>query len=298
MGAIVVKDGRVLGRGWTQTGGRPHAEAIALQEAGESARDATLYVTLEPCAHASERGPACAVLSATSGLARVVAAVRDPDPRTSGSGFERIVAAGIAIALVPCPAAEAGLAGYLSQRLKGRPLITLKLALSLDGCIALASGESQWITGLEARSHAHLERSRSDAILIGGGTLRADTPKLDVRLQGLEARSPQRWVLTRRAVPEGWSALASPEDLSALADLQYLLVEGGAQTAAAFLRADLVDRLLIYRAPIVIGGGMPGIADIGMTALTAAHGRWRSTDTRRLGNDTLEVYERTVCSPA
>ena len=288
----MVKDGRVVGRGWTQPGGRPHAEAVALQRAGEAARGATLYVTLEPCAHPSPRGPACADLTAASGLARVVVAVRDPDPRTSGAGFERIVAAGIATALVPCAAAEASLAGYLSQRQRGRPYITLKLALSLDGCIALASGESQWISGPEARAHAHLERARSDAILVGGGTLRADAPRLDVRLEGLAARSPQRWVLTSRAVPKGWSAIASPDDLGAMADLQYLLVEGGAQTAAAFLRADLVDRLLVYRAPIVIGGGLPGIADIGLTDLALAHGRWRRTDTRRLGNDTLEVYER------
>ena len=294
----MVRDGRVIGRGWTQPGGRPHAEAMALDMAGEAARGATLFVTLEPCAHVSQRGTACSDLAAAAGLARVVAAVRDPDPRTSGAGFERIVAAGIATALVPCPAAETGLAGYLNQRLKGRPHVTLKLALSLDGAIALASGESQWITGAEARAHAHLERARADAIVVGGGTLRADAPKLDVRLAGLEARSPQRWVLTRRAVPEGWQAIASPSAISAMADIQYLLVEGGAQTAAAFLQADLVDRLMIYRAPIMIGDGLPGIADIGLTDLATAHGRWRKTDSRRLGNDTLEVYERTACSPA
>ena len=294
----MVRDGRVVGRGWTQPSGRPHAEAIALEMAGEAAWGATLYVTLEPCAHASQRGPACADLAATAGLARVVAAVRDPDPRTAGSGFERIVSAGIATALVPCPAAEASLAGYLSQRQKGRPHVTLKLALSLDGAIALASGESQWITGPEARAHAHLERARSDAILVGGGTCRIDAPRLDVRLAGLEARSPQRWVLTRGAVPEGWLAIASPAGISTMADVQYLLVEGGAQTAAAFVRANSVDRLLIYRAPILVGSGLPGVADIGLTDLTKAHGRWHQCDTRRLGNDTLEVYERSRCSLA
>ena len=144
--------------------------------AGEAVRDATLYVTLEPCAHASQRGPACADLAGAAGLARVVAAVQDPDPRTAGAGLARIAAAGIATALVPCPAAETSLAGYLSQRRKGRPHVTLKLALSLDGCIALASGASQWITGPEARAHGHLERARADAILVGGGTLRTDAP--------------------------------------------------------------------------------------------------------------------------
>ena len=294
----MVKAGRVVGRGWTQPGGRPHAEAQALAMAGEAARDATLYVTLEPCAHPSERGPACADLAAQAGLARVVVAVRDPDPRTAGKGLERIVSAGIATALIPCPAAETSLAGYLSLRHKGRPHVTLKLALSLDGCIALASGESQWITGPQARAHGHLERARADAIVVGGGTLRADAPRLDVRLEGLAARSPQRWVLTSGKPPAGWHALASPAAVATMADLQYVLVEGGAQTAAAFLRADLVDRMLIYRAPILIGGGLPAVSAIGLSELAAAHGRWHRADTRRLGNDTLEVYERTACSPA
>ena len=283
---------RVVGRGWTQVGGRPHAEAGALAMAGKAARGATLYVTLEPCAHASQRGPACADLAVAAGLARVVAAVQDPDPRTAGAGLARLATAGIATSLVKCPAAEASLAGYISARIKGRPHVTLKLALSLDGCIALASGESQWITGPQARAHGHLERARADAILVGGGTLRGDAPKLDVRLPGLEARSPQRWVLTNGAAPDGWHALASPAEISTMGDIQYLLVEGGAQTAAAFLRADLVDRLLVYRAPIVIGGGLPGVSDIGLTDLATTHGRWHRADTRRLGNDLLEVYER------
>ena len=297
VGAIVVKNGRVIGRGWTQAGGRPHAEAQALSTAGEAARTATLYVTLEPCAHRSARGPACADLVTAAGLARVVVAVRDPDPRTAGKGLERIVAAGLATALVPCPAAESSLAGYLSQRRMGRPHVTLKLALSLDGCIALASGESQWITGPQARAHAHLERARADAIVVGGGTLRTDAPSLDVRLAGLEARSPQRWVLSRGDAPDGWHAIASPAEISAMGDIQYLLIEGGAQTAAAFLSADLIDRLLVYRAPIVIGGGLPGLSDIGLANLAAAHGRWLRADTRRLGNDTLEVYERQRAKP-
>ena len=269
-----------------------------MQVAGDSARGATLYVTLEPCAHASPRGPACADLAAAAGLARVVAAVQDPDPRTAGAGLARIAATGVATALVSCAIAEASLAGYLMRQRKGRPHVTLKLALSLDGAIALASGESRWITGEAARAHTHLERARADAILVGGGTLRTDAPKLDVRLAGLEARSPERWVLTRSAAPDGWQALSSPDELGAVGDAQYLLVEGGAHAAAAFLKADLVDRLLIYRAPVVIGSGRPGVADVGLTNLAAAHGRWHQTDSRRLGNDTLEVYERTLCSPA
>ena len=290
--ALVVKDGVVVGRGWTQPGGRPHAEALALAQAGDRARGATLYVTLEPCAHQSDRGPACADLAVTAGLARVVAGVEDPDPRTAGQGLARIAAAGIAAELVPSPEAEASLAGYLARRTRRRPHVTLKLALSLDGCLALADGQSRWITGAEARAHAHLERARADAILVGGGTLRADNPTLDVRLEGLEARSPERWVLTHNDAPEGWTTLADPSAI-ACGDAQWLLIEGGAQTAAAFLRADLIDRLLIYRAPIVIGGGLPGIAEIGLTSLADAHGRWRQSDRRCLGSDTLEAYERT-----
>ena len=298
VGAVVVKDGRVVGRGWTRAGGRPHAEAEALAMAGDEVHGATLYVTLEPCAHASERGPACADLSVTTGLARVVAAVEDPDPRTAGAGMARIAAAGIAAELVPCLAAESSLEGYLARRKLARPHVTLKLALSLDGCIAHPSGESRWITGGQARAHAHLERARADAILVGGGTLRADEPRLDVRLPGVEGRSPERWLLTGGDAPEGWRKLASPADISRMADVQYLLVEGGAKTAAAFLAADLVDRLLIYRAPIVIGGGTPGIADFGATDLAATHGRWREGDSRRLGNDRLDVYERIRCLQA
>ncbi|HEX7742388.1 MAG TPA: RibD family protein, partial [Sphingobium sp.] len=173
-----------------------------------------------------------------------------------------------------------------------RPAVTLKIGLSLDGRIALADGSSRWITGEAARAHAHLERARHDAILVGGGTLRADAPRLDVRLPGLTDRSPRRLLLSRGDAPEGWESIAQPEDIAALANVDHLLVEGGAEAAAAFLRVDLVDRLLLYRAPILIGAGLAAIGDIGLTDLADAHGRWRLTDDRRLGEDGLEVYER------
>ena len=292
VGAILVADGKVVGRGWTQPGGRPHAEAVALAQAGAAARGATLYVTLEPCAHASPRGPACADLTAAAGLARVVVGCEDPDPRTAGAGIARLREAGTPVALVPSPACAASLAGYLVRARHLRPHVTLKLALSLDGCIALAGGQSQWLTGEPARAHVHALRARADAILVGGGTLRADRPRLDVRLPGLEHRSPARWLLTRGAPPDGWTAIASPAAIHDHPEAQYLFVEGGAQTAAAFLDADLVDRLLIYRAPVIIGGGLPGIADIGLATLADAHHRWSLADRRTLGSDTLEVYER------
>jgi diaminohydroxyphosphoribosylaminopyrimidine deaminase/5-amino-6-(5-phosphoribosylamino)uracil reductase len=291
VGAIILRDGLVVGCGWTQPGGRPHAEAMALAAAGEAARGGLLYVTLEPCAHASTRGPACAELVAAAGLARVVIGCTDPDPRTAGLGIKVIGSAGVQVKTLPSPEADASLAGYLMLRRQGRPYVTLKLALSLDGCIAMADGSSQWITGAEARAHGHAMRARQDAILVGGGTLRADQPRLDVRLPGLASRISQRWVLTRGVVPDGWRPLAAPSAIFTIPDIQYLLIEGGAQAAAAFLTADLVDRLMIYRAPILIGG-QPGLGDIGLTTLADAHGRWRHADHRRLGEDALDVYER------
>jgi diaminohydroxyphosphoribosylaminopyrimidine deaminase/5-amino-6-(5-phosphoribosylamino)uracil reductase len=293
VGCVIVRDGIVVGRGWTQPGGRPHAEAMALAQAGQKSRGATCYVTLEPCAHVSPRGPACADSLIASGVARVVVALRDPDPRTDGAGLARLAAAGIAVESGVCAdQAARSMAGFLTRRRAGRPHVTLKLATSLDGCIALSDGTSRWITGPEARAHAHLERSRHESILVGRGTMVADAPALDVRLPGLESRGPGRVVLTgdRGFACAGWQAIASP---AAIADLagDHLLVEGGAQTAAAFLRAGLVDRLLLYRAPILIGGGMAALGDIGLTDLGQAHGRWHRHDARQLGRDRVEVYE-------
>lgn len=286
VGAVVVSDGIVVGRGWTQAGGRPHAEAMALAEAGTLAREATLYVTLEPCAHASERGPACADLLIDAGLARVVVGIEDPDPRTAGSGLARMRGAGIEVACVNDPCCAASLRGYVRAKVTGFPETTLKLAITADGFIARRDGTSKWITGEPARAHAHRERARADAILVGGETLRVDAPSLDVRLPGLEARSPQRAVLTRGAVPDGWTALPSP---AAIADhgWQYLMVEGGAGVAAAFLDAGLVDRLLLYRSPTQFGDGVPAFREPSPGGVPPG---WRLDDRRRLGSDMLEVY--------
>ncbi|MFN9578797.1 MAG: bifunctional diaminohydroxyphosphoribosylaminopyrimidine deaminase/5-amino-6-(5-phosphoribosylamino)uracil reductase RibD, partial [Novosphingobium sp.] len=211
VGVILVKDGRVIGRGWTQAGGRPHAEAAALAAAGEAAKGATLYVTLEPCAHQSERGPACADLVAAAGLSRVVVGCHDPDPRTAGAGIARIRAAGTPVELIEHPTCRASLSGFLVRCAHGRPEVTLKLALSAD--CRLAPPQGQWLTGQVARAHTHAWRAKMDAILVGRGTLEADNPRLDVRLPGLAERSPQRWLLTSGAAPEGWHALPSPLDL-------------------------------------------------------------------------------------
>lgn len=297
VGCIIVKQGRVIGRGWTQLGGRPHAEAMALSEAGAEAAGASVYVSLEPCAHHSERGPSCADILAAAKPARVVAALTDPDPRTAGQGFARLNAAGIEVTQpVLADKARIGLTGFLCRIEKARPHVTLKLATSLDGCIAMADGSSRWITGQAARAHTHLERARCDAILVGAGTVAADRPTLDVRLPGLETRSPRRIMLGSGDPPAGWEVIRALQEIAQL-NCNSLLVEGGAQTASAFLLARLVDRLLLYRAPILIGNGLHSLGDIGLDTLGAAHSRWRLSDRRMLGKDTLEVYEA-ACSPA
>ncbi len=296
VGCIVVKQGRVIGRGWTQPGGRPHAEAMALAEAGVEAAGATVYVSLEPCAHQSERGPSCADVLVAAKPARVVAALTDPDPRTAGQGFARLAAAGIEVTQsVLADEARVRLAGFLCRIENARPHVTLKLATSLDGCIAMADGRSRWITSDAARAHTHLERARHDAILVGAGTLAADQPALDVRLPGLEARSPRKVILGSGDAPDGWEVIRTPHDIAKL-DCNSVLVEGGAQTASAFLKAGLVGRLLLYRAPILIGNGLCSLGDIGLDTLGAAHNRWQLSDRRMLGKDTLEVYE-TACLP-
>ena len=294
VGCVVVSPSqRIVGRGATAAGGRPHAEAVALRQAGKKTRGATVYVTLEPCAHASERGPACADLLLAAMPARVVIALKDPDPRTSGKGIRRLRCAGIEVTLGLARAeAKRSLSGWLTRLELGRPRITLKLALSIDGKIALPSGESKWITGEDARRHVHLERAHSDMILVGRGTYLADQPQLDVRLPGFEERSPRRALLTRGEAVEGWEILGNPRDVYRLHDVNDLLVEGGSSTATAFLGEDLVDRILIYRAPIIVGEGKSSFGYVGLDAIADAHGRWEMTNEQRLGVDRLEVYER------
>ncbi|OYY69420.1 MAG: riboflavin biosynthesis protein RibD [Sphingomonadales bacterium 28-55-16] len=291
VGCIIVKNGMVIGRGWTQSGGRPHAEAMALAQAGAEARGSNIYVTLEPCAHISPRGPACAQLLIDAAPARVVIALQDPDLRTAGAGMAALKAAGVeVVADVMAPQARQNLAGFLSRINRGRPFVTLKIASTLDGQIAMADGSSRWITGDIARAHSHVERARSDAILVGAGTVRADTPQLTVRLAGLEAVQPRKIMLGSGNAPEGWEVMRMPTDIAHL-DCNTLLVEGGAATATAFLRGGLVDRLMLYRAPILIGAGKACLSDIGLTQLGDAHGRWQISDSRSLGKDQLEVYE-------
>ena len=195
VGCVIVKHGRVLGRGWTQSGGRPHAERMALAQAGAAAKGATAYVTLEPCAHTGKTAP-CADALVDAGLACVVAATGDPDPRVAGKGFDKLRAAGIELrtGILEAEAKQANI-GFLTRMTKGRPAVTLKLASSLDGKIATNTGESQWITGEAARAYVHFLRATHDAVMVGSGTSVADDPSLTVRLNGLDHRHPVRIVL-------------------------------------------------------------------------------------------------------
>ncbi|MEE2945118.1 MAG: bifunctional diaminohydroxyphosphoribosylaminopyrimidine deaminase/5-amino-6-(5-phosphoribosylamino)uracil reductase RibD [Pseudomonadota bacterium] len=197
VGCVIVKDGRVVGRGWTQPGGRPHAEPVALAQAGGAAKGATAYVTLEPCSHHGKTPPCCEALIAAQ-VARVVVALEDSDPRVSGRGFKMLRDAGIEVVEgVMAEEAARDLRGFFLKTEQGRPFVTLKLATTLDGRIATATGESQWITGPEARRAVHMMRARHDAVMVGGGTARADDPSLTVRDLGI-AYQPVRIVVSRR----------------------------------------------------------------------------------------------------
>ena len=197
VGCVIVNDGRVVGRGWTQPGGRPHGETEALRRAGEAARGAVAHVSLEPCCHWGQTPPCVDALIA-AGVRRVVVALEDPDPRVAGEGLRRLRAAELDVEVGLCAeeAAEVN-TGFLSRLRLGRPLVTFKLATSLDGRIAIATGESQWITGPPARDRAHALRASHDAIMVGTGTVVADDPQLTCRLPGLGHRSPVRVVIDR-----------------------------------------------------------------------------------------------------
>lgn len=339
VGCVIVRDDRIVGRGWTQIGGRPHAETMALEQAGAAARGATAYVTLEPCSHHG-RTPPCAEALIAAGIARCVAGVEDPDSRVSGKGYALLREAGIEVqdGCLSFEAADLN-AGFLMTRQRGRPLVTLKLAVSLDGRIGTHSGDSKWITTPLARQRAHLLRSRTDAVMIGSNTAMLDDPDLTCRLPGLPARQPVRivldgrlrmsltsrliatatetptWVVTREDVEStrrqafedcGVAIIAVPVDQSGFPDLGYaleglaqrgltrILVEGGGRLAASLIRADLVDRMIWFRSPSVIGGdGLPAIAAFGVDTV-AETPRWRRVRADILGDDLLETFVRAL----
>ena len=336
VGCVIVRNNRVVGRAVTAPGGRPHAEPQALSMAGPLARGATAYVTLEPCCHHG-RTPPCTDALIGAGIARVVIAARDPDPRVNGQGVAKLRAAGIAVeeGVLAGEAAEI-LAGFHQRTATGRPLVTLKLASTLDGRIATHSGESRWITGEPARRAAHVLRGRHDAILVGVGTVMADDPDLTCRLPGFRptpivrvvadshlrtsmtsrlvasARETPTWMLirhgtdaTRRhAFADVGIRLIEVAGAEAGVDLQAgllalgtagitrLLVEGGAQVAAALLRGGLVDRIAWFHAPAVMGGdAWPAVQAFGIDRLDAMP-RFARQHATPVGEDMLTEFVR------
>jgi diaminohydroxyphosphoribosylaminopyrimidine deaminase/5-amino-6-(5-phosphoribosylamino)uracil reductase len=337
VGCVIVKDGRVIARGRTQDGGRPHAEVDALNQAGEAARGATAYVTLEPCSHFG-KSPPCADALVRAGVAKVVSAMEDPNPQVNGQGHARLRQAGIVVEVGEGAAEAAEInAGFLLRVKEGRPLFHLKLASSLDGRIATASGESRWITGEAARADGQRLRATHDAILIGAATARADDPELTCRLPGLAPRSPLRivldsqarlspdsrlaatarqvpvWVLCTPAAPaasrdalhragvevvevaaagDGRIDVATAARMLGERGLTRVLVEGGGEIAAAFLKAGLIDRISSYRAGLVLGGdGRSAVAELRFNRLDFAP-RFRLVSARPVGGDTLESWAR------
>jgi len=291
VGAVLVAPDGSRYEGATGPPGGAHAEAAALAAAGPSAGGATLYVTLEPCAHHG-RTPPCADAVVAAGVARVVVAIVDPDPRVSGSGLARLRRAGIDVELgLRAGEATAQLGPYLTHRATGRPWVVLKLAATLDGRTAAPDGTSRWITGQAARRDAHRLRAASDAVLVGAGTVRADDPALTVR-DG-DGPDPQRVVLGTAPpgakVHPAWELAGPPgevlDELGRRGVLQ-LLVEGGAATARQFHGAGLVDRYVLYLAPALLGGddGHPLFGGRGAATLADAW-RGRIVAVTRLGDD-------------
>ena len=296
VGAVLVEADGMVHEGATQPVPGPHAELVALAAAGQAARGATLYTTLEPCSHTTGRSPGftttCADAVVAAGVDLVVAALEDPDPRVSGGGFAKLRDAGIAVEVgVGADEVAAGLAPYLKHRRTGRPYVVLKLAASLDGRTAAPDGSSRWITGAEARADAHRLRALSDAVVVGAGTVRADDPELTVR--HVEGRDPLRVVLGR--APEGAKvhpALELDDAPDAVLDelgrrgILQAMVEGGATVAGAFHRAGLVDRYVVYLAPALFGGddGRALFAGPGAATMDDVW-RGRITSVERLGDD-------------
>ena len=328
VGCVIVKDNQIIGRGWTAKGGRPHAETMALQQAGKNARGAIVFVTLEPCSHQGQTPPCVDALIA-AGITRVVIAIGDPDPRVNGQGIAKLKAASIeVIENIERETAQKINEGFLSRIQKQRPKIAMKLATSLDGKIALCNGQSQWITGDAARQYGHLLRSQNDAILTGTGTVLADDPMLDCRLRGMQARSPLRIVMDRELkIPLGcklaqtasqipvWVYTESIDQIkidalqsakikvislpmlnvescvSHLAGMGItrLLVEAGQALSTKFLQSGMVDYIHWFRAPKIIGNdGLAAISNLNSAELDQLQ-KFKIIDSRALGDDRCDL---------
>lgn len=335
VGCVIVRGGIIVGRGRTAAGGRPHAERVALDQAGARARGATVYTTLEPCSHRGKTRP-CADALVHAGVARVVSALTDPDPRVAGRGHARLRGGGIEVheGLMAEEARRLN-AGFLKRVTRGLPFLTLKLATTLDGRIATMTGESRWITGADARRRVHLMRTHHDAVLVGAGTARADDPDLRARdlgpvhqpvrivIDGRLTHAPESrlgrgahlspvWIVHGPDAPQkaraAWEAagarlfpcptdaqghVAPREALRALAQagITRILCEGGATLAAALVRAELVDRLVMFQAGTLIGAeGVAAVGAMGLARLADAP-RFRLATLEHVGGDTLAIWD-------
>jgi len=328
VGCVIAKDGEVIGEGWHQRAGGPHAEVLALQGVGDSARGATAYVTLEPCSHVGRTGP-CADALVAAGITRVVGAMRDSNPLVDGSGFERLQAAGVEVEIGLMEALARQLnRGFLSRVERGRPWLRIKLAISIDGRSALASGDSKWISGPAARQDVQRWRARSGAILTGAGTVLIDDPLLTARLDDSAADYERDFVPPLRVVldpglatvargrvregdaptlyihapdarmPRGIDAQHAPApvhagrfdlgavlQLLAAREINEIQVEAGATLAGGFLAAGLVDELLLYVAPVILGERARPMFD-GLPIDTMEERlRMEIIESRRIGDD-------------
>lgn len=334
VGCVIVKDGLIVGRARTADGGRPHAETIALAQAGAAAQGAVAYVTLEPCAHHGQTPP-CASALIAAGVGRVVIAATDPDPRVAGRGIEMLMQAGITVETgVLAAQAQLDHAGFFQRITQNRPFLTLKLAGSLDGRIATASGESQWITGPHARRAVHMMRARHDAVLVGAGTVRADDPSLTVRGLGV-GKQPVRVIASRGMkipatmqlaqtandvpvwlchgpdakvgdwVAQGATSLPCAVEAGQLSPLSILnalaqqgltrvFCEGGGMLAASLLAADLVDELVVFTAGVGIGA--EGTPALGAMGIDrlSSATRFNLKDVQRVGADIQHRWTRTA----
>jgi len=332
VGALIVdaESGEIIARGWTQPGGRPHAEAHVLERAGTRARGKTMYVTLEPCSHHG-RTPPCADAISRAGVRRLVGAIEDPNPLISGKGFASLSQAGVAVETGVCAEEARWMAGgHILRMTEGRPFVQLKLAVSADALIAPGDGQPRWVTSEAARAYAHLLRAQADAILIGRQTVADDDPQLTCRLPGLDQRSPRRYVLDTNFRTPAASKLASTADAVALTligapdvplpalpgsvairrvalehgrlslpavlsmlngeGITRLLVEGGPHVAGSFVAADLVDEAIIARGTERLGGA--GVPPLADRGLEvfADEARWVLHSERHLGDNRLTIY--------
>lgn len=340
VGCVIVRtegaDRIVVGRGVTDPGGRPHAERLALAEAGEAAKRATVYVTLEPCAHA-RKGGSCSEALIEAGVARVVTTMDDPDPRTAGKGHKMLAEAGVAVTTgVLAEQAIEAHSGHIARLTKGRPHVTLKLAVSADGMIGSGNGERLLVSGKPAFDAVQMMRTEFDTIIVGIGTVLVDDPRLTVRLPHLQDRSPRRAIIDasaqipptsrlvnsaeevplevfvgpdavaeRRAVLTGAGATVTEVPpasggldlravLAALAEKgsSRVLAEGGARVAASLVSDDLVDEIIIFRAPVVVGpDGVRALAGMALSAVERSP-RYRLVETALLGEDQMRRYRR------